>query len=113
MVMDPGSKRGMFGGFLVMVGSVGFIRPMLWQMWHERVLRKHPAYETEVKYTFSPSGITMDGKAGKATMAWADVYQIKVTRKGLLIYQDKKQYLWIPESDFESGQMQEVAALKG
>ena len=112
MVMDPGSKRGMFGGFLVMIGSLGFMRPMLWQMWHERGLRKHPAYETEVEYVFSPTGITMNGQAGEAVVPWSEIFQVKVTRKGLLIYQDKKQYLWIPEADFGEGQMKSIQQMK-
>ena len=113
MVMAPGFKRGMFGGFLVMVSSLGFMRPMLWQMWHERGLRKHPAYETEVRYVFSDSGVKMTGKAGKADVPWVNIFQIKPTCKGLLIYTDKKHFMWIPKTDFKDGQMQEIAAMKG
>lgn len=95
-----------------MVGSLGFMRPMLWQMWHERGLRKHPAYETEVHYEFSDHGIKMSGLAGDADVPWTELYQVKPTKKGLLIYQDKKQYMWLPKSDFQSGQMQEIAKMK-
>lgn len=95
-----------------MVGSLGFMRPMLWQMWHERGLRKHPAYETEVHYEFSEKGIKMSGRAGDADVPWSGFYQVRPTKKGLLIYQDKKQYLWIPKADFQTGQMQEVAQMK-
>lgn len=111
-LIEPGTKGGAFGGFLVMVGSLGFMRPMLWQMWHERGLRKHPAYETEVHYEFSEKGIKMSGRAGDADVPWSDFYQVRPTKKGLLIYQDKKQYLWIPKADFQTGQMQEIAQMK-
>ena len=111
-LIEPGTKGGVFGGFLVMVGSLGFMRPMLWQMWHERGLRKHPAYETEVHYEFSERGLKILGLAGDADVPWSEFYQVKPTRKGLLIYQDKKQYLWIPNADFEQGQMQEIFKMK-
>lgn len=111
-LIEPGTKVGAFGGFLMMVGSLGFMRPMLWQMWHERGLRKHPAYETEVHYEFSNDGIKMSGVAGDANVPWSGFHQVRETRKGLLIYQDKKQYLWIPKADFQPGQMQEIAMMK-
>ncbi|MFC4993474.1 YcxB family protein [Rubritalea tangerina] len=110
-LIEPGSKAGALGGILVMAGSLGFMRPMLWQMWHERGLRKHPAYGSKVVYRFDEEGVEMRGKAGDADVAWGALYELKPTRKGLLIYQDKKHYLWIPKSDFKYGQMEEVAAL--
>ena len=111
-LIEPGTKGGAFGGFLVMVGSLGFMRPILWQMWHERGLRKHPAYETEIHYEFSDHGVKISGVAGDVTVPWVDFFQVKPTKKGLLIYHDKKQYLWIPKVDFKLGQMQEIAQMK-
>lgn len=110
-IMEPGTKWGMFGGALVMVGSLGFIRPMLWQMWQERGLRKHPAFETEVSYTFSEAGVKMTGKAGNADIPWSALYELKATKKGLLIYQDKKQYLWIAKAAFRANEMQQVIGI--
>lgn len=110
-MIEPGTKLGMFGGVLVMVGSLGFMRPMLWQMWQERGLRKHPAYDTVVSYTFSEAGVKMSGTAGDADIPWAEFYELKATKKGLLIYQDKKQYLWIAKDAFKANEMQQVVRL--
>ena len=109
-ILEPGTKWGMFGGALVMVGSLGFMRPMLWQMWQERGLRKHPAYDTEVSYVFSGQGIKMSGQAGDADIPWPNFYELVPTKKGLLIYQDKKQYLWIANDAFREGEMQAAVA---
>lgn len=94
-----------------MVGSLGFMRPMLWQMWQERGLRKHPAYDTKVSYIFSVAGVKMSGKAGDADIPWTEFHELKATKKGLLIYQDKKQYIWIAKDAFKTNEMQEIVRL--
>ncbi|MGJ8672071.1 YcxB family protein [Rubritalea sp.] len=111
-LMEPGTKGGVIGGGLVMVGSLGFMRPMLWQMWQERGLRKHPAYNTKVRYTFSEKGLSMAGSAGEATVTWEELYELKSTKKGLLIYTDKKQYIWIAAAAFGEGQLAKVLGLR-
>ncbi|MFC5050376.1 YcxB family protein [Rubritalea spongiae] len=110
-LMEPGSEGGLIGGGLVMVGSLGFMRPMLWQMWQERGLRKHPAYNSKVRYTFSENGISMAGKAGEADVAWNELHELKQSKKGLLIYKDKKQYIWIANDAFEAGQMEAILGM--
>ena len=110
-ILEPGTKMGLLGGVLVTAGSLGFMRPMLWQMWQERGLRKHPAYDTTVHYTFSEVGVKMSGEIGDAEVPWSEFYELVPTKKGLLIYQDKKQYLWIAKSSFKGEQMQEVVSL--
>lgn len=92
----------------ILMGSVGFIRPMIWQMFAERKLRKHPAYQSVIHYTFSNKGIKMSGKAGKADVPWSSFEEVVITLKGLLIYQDKKEYLWIPSYDFKDMEMAQV-----
>ena len=92
----------------MMAGSLGFMRPMLWQMWQERGLRKHSAYDSMVRYTFSSSGVSMAGKAGDMKVDWSEFYELKALKKGLLIYQDKKQYMWIESSAFGEGQLDAV-----
>ena len=111
-LIEPGTKGGLLGGLLVSVGSLGFMRPMLWQMWHERGLRKHAAYETEVVYVFSEAGVKMTGEAGDVDVPWSGLHEVIVTRKGMLIYKDKKHFLWITKSDFAAGQMEEVRQMK-
>lgn len=110
-LMEPGTKGGAIGAVLVMAGSLGFMRPMLWQMWQERGLRKHPAYGSKVRYTFSERGLSMAGKAGQAEVEWNALYELKPVRKGLLIYQDKRQYLWIERAAFGTGQLEAVLEL--
>ena len=110
-LIEPGSKGAVIGSILVMAGSLGFMRPMLWQMWQERGLRKHPAYGSKVRYTFSEKGLSMAGKAGEAVVPWSDFYEVKQTKKGLLIYQDKKQYIWIAADAFEVGEMTKAVTL--
>ncbi len=96
--------------FLLM-GSVGFIRPMIWQMFAERKLRKHPAYNTTIQYEFSHDYITMSGKAGDAKVPWKTFTELVPNQLGLLIYQNKKDYIWIPKYDFQGNEMNEVVAL--
>ncbi|MGJ8657289.1 MAG: YcxB family protein [Akkermansiaceae bacterium] len=95
----------------VLLGSVGYMRPMIWQMWNERKLRKHAAYGTEIHYVFSPEEIVMDGSSGKVHVPWSEFIEVVETKKGLLLYQNKKDYLWIPSYDFEAGEMGKVVRM--
>lgn len=110
-ILLVGGEKNVLGAFLVSIGSIGCMRPMVWGMWQERGLRKHPAYGGEVNYVFSEDGVEMDGKAGSAVVPWASFYEVKSVKKGLLIYQDKKQYLWLPSKAFNRGEMQSVVRL--
>ena len=74
---------------------------MIWQMWHERIARKNPAYGTQVHYLFNDDGVTVSGTKGSFSLKWQDLYELTFTKKGLLIYQTKKQYLWIPGTALE------------
>lgn len=95
----------------ILLGSVGLIRPMIWQMFAERKFRKHKAYRTKIRYEFSADGIKMSGNAGKADVPWESFYEVVETPKGLLIYQNKKEYLWIPASDFRVGEMNSICSM--
>jgi type VI protein secretion system component VasK len=95
----------------ILLGSVGYMRPMIWQMWNERKLRKHPAYGTQIHYAFSADGVMMDGASGKVSVPWSEFYEVVETKKGLLLYQNKKDYLWIPSYDFQDGGMGKVVNL--
>ena len=92
----------------ILLGSIGYMRPMIWQMWNERKLRKHPAYGTEIIYTFGPEEIIMDGVSGKVVVPWCALNEVVETKTGLLLYQNKKDYLWIPSYDFKAGEMAKV-----
>ncbi len=94
----------------ILLGSVGFMRPMIWQMWSERKLRKHPSYETEIEYVFEMENVTMNGSSGEVRVPWDIFLEVVETKKGLLLYQNKKDYLWIPGYDFKSGEMTRVVS---
>ena len=95
----------------ILLGSVGLIRPMIWQMVAERRFRKHKAYDSRIRYEFNPQGIKMSGIAGKADASWSAFYEVVETPKGLLIYQTKKEYIWIPSYDFRVGEMKEICSM--
>lgn len=95
----------------ILLGSVGYMRPMIWQMLNERKLRKHPAYGSKIDYTFSPKEIIMDGNSGKVHVPWGEFMEVVETEKGLLLYQNKKDYLWIPSYDFEVGEIGDVVKM--
>jgi len=95
----------------ILLGSVGIIRPMIWQMFAERKFRKHKAYNSIINYKFSAKGIQMSGQAGKADVPWSSFYEVVETSKGLLIYQNKKEYIWIPSDDFKPGEMKAICTL--
>ncbi|WP_018969106.1 YcxB family protein [Rubritalea marina] len=111
-LIEPGTEGGVIGSVLVVAGTLGFMRPMIWQMWQERMLRKHPAFDTSIDYTFTAQGMQMRGEAGDVDVSWADLHSVVPTKKGLLIYQDAKQYMWIPVADITPEQMEQVAAMK-
>ena len=96
------------GAISVSAGSIGYFRPMIWQMWHERNARKNPAYKSKVHYIFSDEMLTVDGKQGRFDIAWEDVYELVGTKKGVLVYTNKKSYLWIPKVAFKDDEMQEA-----
>jgi len=96
-------------GFLVAGGAAGFLRPMVWQMWSERRLRKHPAYGKEVSFCFGIHEITMKGGAGDATLRWEKVYEVVSCKRGILIYVNAKDYLWVPNSAFVSAKEKQRA----
>jgi len=68
-----------FGPLFVTAGSIGFLRPMIWQMWHERNVRKY-------------------------SLPWEKLYEYVIRSKGLLIYIDKKRFLWVPKKVFKENQ---------
>ncbi len=115
MAIHYSGKGKKFADFIsvafILMGSVGFIRPMIWQMWNERKLRKHPAYGTKICYTFDQEEIIMDGESGKVVVPWCALTEVVETKTGLLLYQNTKDYLWIPGYDFEVGEMGEVVRL--
>lgn len=89
-------------------GSVGFLRPMIWQMWHERGIRKHPAFGTKMFFTFGDDGVEVGGKKGKYQIKWEDLFELKITKKGVLMYTSKKSFLWIPVKCFKDNELQYV-----
>lgn len=90
------SEKGI-GYFSVVFGSFGIMRPMIWQMWHERNVRKNPAFGTIINYTFSKKKLTISGEQGEYSVPLTQIYEFVYARKGLLIYLNKKRYLWIPK----------------
>ncbi len=95
----------------ILMGSIGYMRPMIWQMWNERKLRKHPAYGTKISYVFQKDEVIMDGVSGKVHVPWSQFIEVVETKTGLLIYQNKKDYLWIPGYDFKQGEMAQVVSM--
>ena len=92
----------------ILIGSIGFVRPMIWQMWSERKLRKHPAFGSKIDYAFNPKEVIIDGSSGTVNVPWSEFYEVVETKNGLLMYQNKKDYLWVPAYDFKSGEMSQV-----
>jgi len=80
----------------ILIGSIGFVRPMIWQMWSERKLRKHPAFGSKIDYAFNPKEVIIDGSSGTVNVPWSEFYEVVETKNGLLMYQNKKDYLWVP-----------------
>jgi hypothetical protein len=95
----------------ILIGTVGYMRPMIWQMWYERKLRKHPAYGTVIKYEFNHDGIIIDGVSGRVNVPWSQFSEVVKTETGLLLYQNKKDYIWIPSYDFEEWEMAHVVSM--
>ena len=93
-------------------GSLGFMRPMIWQMWHERGVRKNPAYNTKLQFFFKQEGVSVIGNEGKVELKWEQIMDLHVTAKGVLVYPDPKRFLWVPKSAFEEGEMEGVVAFK-
>ena len=100
-------KMVVFSGILIVMGAIGLVRPMVWHIFNDRKLRKHPAYGSEIHYTFTAEAVEMNGKAGKAIVPWGEFMEVVATSKGLLLYQTKRDYLWIPSVDFKAGQMEQ------
>ena len=111
VVQSQSGKSGIFGPLFITAGSVGFLRPMIWQMWHERNVRKHPAYHTTLHYTFDQKGVHVDGKQGRYLLAWGELYECVLRRKGVLVYPEKKKFLWIPRRCFSVDQWNSLDAL--
>ncbi len=95
----------------ILIGSIGYIRPMIWQMWSERKLRKHPAYGSQIEFCFSPDEVSMAGTSGVVNVPWKEFFEVVETKKGLLMYQNKKDYLWVPGYDFKAGEMAQVVSM--
>ena len=101
-------KAQLIGSALVVMGSFALVRPMVWQMWSERKLRKHPAYGSKIMYKFSKEGIMMDGKSGKVEVPWVVFKEVVALPKGMILYQNKKDYMWIPAYDFKGDEMEQI-----
>jgi len=106
-------KRGVQGPFalIICVASVGLLRPMIWEMWHERGLRKKKGYGKPIEYTFGDQGIHMRGPAGKALLLWSDVIKVVNHKKGFLFYQSRDGYIWIPKHLLADGDEEKLLVL--
>jgi hypothetical protein len=102
------TQERLLGNFLVVLGSVGLLRPMIWQMWHERLVRKNPAFKKKLTYTFSEKGLRIAGNKGVFELSWNEIFELVISARGVLIYQTKKSYLWIPKAAFEIGEMEKL-----
>jgi len=87
-----------FASVLVTMGTLGFLRPLIWQMLHERGLRKHPTYGKNIRYIFNETQVGVDGSKGQVNVLWSEVIDFYHNKKGLLIYINKSSYLWFPRS---------------
>ncbi len=103
------NKAQLVASGLIVMGSFAFMRPMIWQMWSERKMRQHPAYGSKITYIFSEEGILMNGKQGKIEAPWVAFSKVVALPKGLILYQNKKDYLWIPEYDFRDKEMKQIS----
>ena len=88
------------GAMFVSAGSIAMVRPLLWQMWHERLARKNPAYGSKMHYVFSEEGVAIAGNQGKYSLSWEELYDAAQMKKGIHLYTAKKSYLWIPKVAF-------------
>ena len=97
------------GTFSVVAGSFGFMRPIIWQVWHERQARHNPCYNTRLHYGFAEDVLSVKGNQGNYDLEWEKNYELVVTKKGVLIYMTKKSYLWVPKAALKSvEEMQKV-----
>lgn len=98
------------GYIFVAGGTLGLLRPMIWQVWHERMVRRNAAYGTRISYVFSKQGVEIKGEQGDFEIAWDKLVDLAITKKGLLLYPNKKSYLWIPKAAFKKLSMHEATA---
>lgn len=95
---------------MLMVGTFALLRPMIWKIMHARNMRKLPGYGQSVVYTFTPEGMSIHGEDRKGSVQWSSLLESVRTRKGLLLYHEKKSYTWIPKASFDSPEdMKQVA----
>lgn len=106
------NSRDLLAYFFVTGGSIGMLRPMIWQMWHERSMRKNPAFGTTLHFSFDATGLTLSGKQGKHHFHWNDIFELKQTNKGLLIYPSRKKYLWIPQAVLKKDSVKKIQQLQ-
>jgi len=112
MAMRSYGSQDRFANFVtisfILLGSVGLMRPMIWQMWSERKLRKHPAFGTEIEYVFNHDEVNINGESGDVVVPWCALCEVVETNKGMLLYQSRKDYVWIPSRDFSKGEMSKI-----
>lgn len=101
MAHGYGGKWKLIASGLVVFGALSVVRPMLWQMMQERSLRKLPGYGSTTTYGFDATGVSISGAAGQGQFPWSTFYEVVERKKGILLYQNKQAYLWIPRFAFE------------
>ncbi|MDB9741691.1 YcxB family protein [Akkermansiaceae bacterium] len=104
------TKERAFAYMFVTAGSLAFLRPIIWQMWHERIARKNPAWGSKLHFTFNDEGVSLSGNQGSFTFPWADLFEVYLAKKGILIYLNRKKYLWIPYSAAE-GKLEQLSVM--
>jgi hypothetical protein len=89
---------------MLMIGTFALLRPMIWKIMHARKLRQLPGYGHSVVYTFTPEGINIHGEDRRAEVRWSDIFEPVPSKRGLLLYHEKKSYTWVPREAFDSAQ---------
>jgi hypothetical protein len=84
-----------FGVFVVVLIPLGLFFSA------KRIYASHKMLQEPMYYTFSPSGIHVEGSSFSSTVSWEKMYKIKRMSKWLLIYHGKNIANCVKLPDFE------------
>lgn len=87
---------------LIFIGvALAFSTPFQLKNDAARQIRKNPVYSQPLNYVFSDRGITVSQKGNKQSFTWNQIVKVRITKKSVSLYYDKKTAMVIPREIFD------------
>lgn len=96
-----GSDDHLVGAMLIFFGFYCVLRKKILEIQFCRRIKAIPGFGTVTDWEFTEDGISQASELGRVDLSWDAIFETITTPSGILLYQQKHLYYWLPLSGFE------------